>query len=321
MRAVALEAGRYRQTEIPVPVPAAGQVLIAVRYAGVNRIDLLQTQGRYPLPDGNPSIPGLEIAGDIIAAGPDVAGFAPGDRVCALVTQGGFAEYALAEAGLTLPVPDRLGYDVMACLPEACFTAWISLVWQARLMPGETILIHGGAGGVGLVAVQIARLLGARVAATAGSPEKCRAAEQAGAECVIAYKESDFALRVKDWTGGKGVDVILDCVGGDYVQRNLDALATGGRLAMIAFQNGAKLSLNLGPLLLKRLQISGSTLRTRPLAEKEKLALELRERIWPELANGAIRPVIDRVYALQDAEKALIRMQEGLNIGKILLKL
>jgi len=313
--------GNYACADVPATLPAAGEVLVRVAYAGVNRADLLQKQGRYPAPGGAQAIPGMEIAGEVAQCGEGVSVCKVGDKVCAIVSEGAFAETVAVDAAHLLPVPPGVSLEQAAALPEACFTVWISLVWQAHLAPGETVLIHGGASGIGTIAIQMARHLGARVFATAGSPEKCAVCETLGAERAIAYREEDFVAVVRDATGGKGVDVILDMVGGDYFQRNLECLAHGGRLAIIAFLKGARAEANLAPILLKHLRISGSTLRTRPAHEKAKLAAELRQNVWGAVAEGRIKPVIDQVFPLKDAEKALERMDQGLNIGKILLKL
>jgi putative PIG3 family NAD(P)H quinone oxidoreductase len=311
----------YRLSQSAPPVPLAGEVLIKTAYAGINRADLLQKQGKYPLPEKAPFIPGLELSGIVTACGEGVSQFSPGDKVCALVKEGAFAEYTAVDARHVLPVPGDMSLEQAAALPEACFTVLISLVWQARLTSGESVLIHGGTSGIGSMAIQIAKLLGARVFSTSGSREKCAVCEGLGVERAIAYREEDFVARVKELTDGKGVDVILDMVGGDYFPRNLEALARGGRLAMIAFLRGAKMQVNLGPLLLKHLSVMGSTLRSRPAPEKARLALELQEIVWPALAKGLLKPVIDHVFPLEEAEKALNRMDQGLNIGKILLKI
>jgi len=325
MQAIILEnpgrSGRYRLSACPAPTPAEGQVLIRTAYAGVNRADLLQKQGRYPLPEHMPSVPGMEVSGEVVGCGNNVAEFKQGDKVCALVSEGAFAGNVVVNAQHVLPVPAGVTLEHAAALPEACFTVWISLVWQARLAAGETVLVHGGASGIGTIAIQIAKLLGARVFATAGSAEKCSHCKHIGAERAIAYREEDFVAVTKELTQGKGVDVILDMVGGDYFGRNLECLAHAGRLAIIAFLQGAKIEANLAPVLLKHLQITGSTLRSRPAHEKARLAAELKETVWKAVACGTIKPVIDSVFSLVEAEKALSRMDQGLNIGKILLKL
>jgi putative PIG3 family NAD(P)H quinone oxidoreductase len=313
--------GRYHISECPVPVPASGQVLIKVAYAGVNRADLLQKQGKYPPPTGGLLIPGMELSGEIIGLGEGAGRYMVGDKVCALVSEGAFANIITVDEGHVLPVPLGVSLEQAAALPEACFTIWISLMWQAHLKPGQSVLIHGGTSGIGSIGIQIAASLGARVFATAGSQEKCALSQKLGAELAVNYKETDFVAAIKAVTEGKGVDVILDMVGGDYFERNLQALAHGGRLAIIAFQKGAKVDANLAPILLKHLQITGSTLRSRPAEQKAKLAREVEAGVWPGVANGTIKSVIDRIFPLKEAEKALQHMDQGLNIGKILIKM
>jgi putative PIG3 family NAD(P)H quinone oxidoreductase len=316
MQAIVLENGAYYLRERERPAPPEGSVLIKVAYAGVNRADLFQKQGKYPLPEQG--IPGMEVSGEIAALGKGVKDFKKGDRVCALMSEGAYSEYAVVPTSLIFPVPKSMTLEQAAALPEACFTAWISLVWQGNLKANETVLIHGGASGIGIIALQIARALGARVFATAGSAEKCAACVKTGAEKAINYKEEDFVQAIKAHTH-KGVDVIMDMVGGDYFERNLEALKHGGRMSIIAFLKGSKVAANISPLLLKHLTVMGSTLRSRPLHEKEQVARELRERIWPKIEKSEIVPVIDNIFPLREAEKALARMQEGLNIGKIVL--
>lgn len=325
MHAITLEnpgaEGRYSVNDLSIPSAAEGEAVIKVAYAGVNRADLLQKQGRYPLPEHTPPVPGMEVSGEIKECGKGVTRFRPGDKVCALLSEGAFAEYAAVNASHVLPVPPGVTLEQAAALPEACFTVWISLVWQAQLEQGEWALIHGGASGIGTIAIQIAKLLGARVCATVRDEQRAALCRRLGADEVVLYPHQDFVGVVKERTQGRGVDVILDMVGGDYFQRNLDALAQEGRLAVIAFLKGAKAEVNLAPVLLKHLKVMGSTLRPRPAHEKARLAEELQDRVWGALAQGAIKPVIDRVFPLQEAEKALGRMDQGLNIGKILLKM
>ncbi len=322
MRAIALENGQYYFREYGRPQISADNVLIKVACAGVNRADLFQKQGRYPLPEGNPPVPGLEVSGEIAAIGDDVQGLKPGDRVCALMSEGAYAEYAAVPASLVLPVPESLTLEQAAALPEACFTMWISLVWQGKLKEGETVLIHGGASGIGTIAIQMARVLGAkRVFATAGSPEKCDACREAGAEAAINYNEKDYVEAIQKLTDGRGVDVILDMVVGDYFGRNLECLAHGGRMSIIAFLKGPKITANISPILLKHLSVMGSTLRSRPLPEKAKLASELRSLLWEHVGAGRIKPFIYKVFPLEEAEKALASMEQGLNIGKIIIKM
>ncbi len=321
MQAITLEQGQYVLKDIAPPAPKVEDVLIKVAYAGVNRADLLQRLGKYPLPERTPAIPGLEVSGQITACGNLVRDFKVGDKVCALLPEGGFGEYATAHISTVLPVPERVSLENAAALPEACFTSWISLAWQARLRRGEVVVIHGGASGIGTIAIQMARMLGARIFATAGTQEKCDVCQKLGAERAILHTKEDFVSLVKNATDDKGADVVLDMVGGDYVARNMECLTRGGRLCTIAFLRGSKITLNLSPILLKNLSIMGSTLRTRPLHEKARITAELRERVWPTVALGTLKPVIDRVFPLAEATKALQRMEEGLNIGKILLKM
>ena len=319
MRAIVLSGGQYAVSGAPEPSAQPGEALIQVAYAGLNRADLLQKQGRYPSPEKHPAIPGMEVSGTVLKA--DAPGrFHVGDRVCALLTEGAFAGVVAAPAAHILPLPDCVSLEEGAALAEACFTVWISFVWQAKLKPGETILIHGGASGIGTIGIQVAQILGANVLATAGSAEKCAVVERLGATA-IPYRECDFVATCRQATAGRGVDVILDMVGGDYFGRNLDALAHGGRMAVIALQKGAKVETSLGPILLKHLQITGSTLRSRPAREKARIAQELSAEVWTALAAGRLKPVIDRIFPLEQAMEALTRMDQGLNIGKILLKL
>jgi putative PIG3 family NAD(P)H quinone oxidoreductase len=304
----------------PVPAPGHGEVLIKVAAAGVNRPDIIQRQGLYPPPPGASDLPGLEIAGTIVAMGPGVTGFAIGDRACALVAGGGYAEYCLADAPLVMPVPTGMDQVQAAALPETFFTVWTNVFDRAGLQAGETILIHGGTSGIGTTAIQLARIFGARVFATAGSAEKCKACETLGAERAINYRDEDFVSVCQKLTEGRGLDVILDMVGGPYVARNIKALAMEGRLVNIAFLQGSKVEVNLMPLMLKRLTLTGSTLRPRSLEEKSAIASSLREKVWPLLDAGRIAPVIDSTFPLQDAAKAHTRMEEGTHIGKIVLK-
>jgi putative PIG3 family NAD(P)H quinone oxidoreductase len=305
-------------TERPIPKPGPGEVLIEVTAAGVNRGDILQRKGLYPAPPGASDIPGLEVAGRIVAVGSGVSEPTPGAVVCALVTGGGYAEYCLAPARLCLPVPSNLTLIQAAGLPEALFTVWANVFELGRLRSGETLLVQGGTSGIGITAIQLARMIGARVLATAGSPEKCGACEKLGAEA-IPYREVDFAERVKSLTQGDGVNMILDIIGGPYLSRHLAILAPQGRLVLIAVQGGAKTEINLAPLLLKRLTIMGSTLRSRPLEEKSRLARAIRSRIWPRIESGEFRPVIDSTFPLSEAWRAHAHMQSCRHIGKLIL--
>ncbi len=304
----------------PVPTPGHGEVLVQVAAAGVNRPDIVQRLGLYPPPPGASDIPGLEVAGIIVDVGAGVTRWKNGDQVTALVAGGGYAEYCLADAALALPVPTGLSLEQAAALPETLFTVWTNVFDRARLAPGETILIHGGTSGIGTAAIQMASCFGARVLATAGSAEKCTACTGLGAYRAINYRAEDFVAAALEATDGRGVDVILDMVGGDYVERNIKALATEGRLVNIAFLQGPKVELNLMPLMLKRLAMTGSTLRPRSLEQKTAIAEALEERVWPLINAGRIAPVIDSTFPLKDAAKAHKRMESGAHIGKIVLK-
>jgi putative PIG3 family NAD(P)H quinone oxidoreductase len=307
-------------TRRPVPQPAPGEVLIQVAAAGVNRPDCLQRQGSYPPPPGASDLPGLEVAGTIVALGEGVADWKIDDEVCALLTGGGYAEYCAAPTAQCLPIPAGLTVQQAAALPETFFTVWSNVFDRARLQPGESLLVHGGASGIGTTAIQLAKALGSRVFATVGGSEKVQPCLDLGAERVINYREEDFVQVIKEVTNNKGVDVILDMVGGDYVQRNLSALAVEGRLVFIAFLRGAKVELNLAPVMMKRLTITGSTLRARPVAHKAPIAQALRETVWPLLASGAIRPLIDRVFPLTEAAAAHALMESNRHVGKLLLQ-
>jgi NADPH:quinone reductase len=311
---------KLRPTQRPVPQPASGEVLIQVAAAGVNRPDCLQRQGSYPPPPGASDIPGLEVAGTLVALGAGVDEWRIGDPVCALLTGGGYAEYCVAPAPQCLPIPAGLSMPQAAALPETFFTVWSNVFDRARLQPGEILLVHGGASGIGTTAIQLARALGSRVFATVGGNEKIQPCLDLGAERVIDYREEDFVQVIKDATSNRGVDVILDMVGGDYVQRNLSALAVEGRLVFIAFLRGAKVELNLAPVMMKRLTITGSTLRARPVADKAPVAQALRETVWPLLENGAIQPLIDRVFPLTEAAAAHTLMESNRHVGKLLLR-
>ncbi|MGB8273851.1 MAG: NAD(P)H-quinone oxidoreductase [Alphaproteobacteria bacterium] len=299
--------------------PGEGEVLIQVAAAGVNRPDVLQRQGVYPPPKGVTDIPGLEVAGTVVAVGPGVAKPRVGDGVCALVAGGGYATFCLAPAGQCLPVPAGLDMVEAASLPETFFTVWSNVMIRAALGPGEVLLVHGGGGGIGTAAIQIGRVMGARVFVTAGSAEKCRACRVLGAEQAINYREQDFVAAVKEQTGGKGADVILDMVGGDYIQRNIDLLAPDGRLVFIAFLKGVKAEVNFLPIMLKRLVVTGSTLRPRPVAEKAAIAEALHRHIWPQLETGRISPVVHATFPLDKAAEAHRLMESGAHTGKIVL--
>jgi len=309
-----------RLGERPVPAPAEGEVLVKVAAAGVNRPDVEQRKGTYPPPPGASDIPGLEIAGTVAALGPGATGLRVGDEVSALVSGGGYAEYCTAPVPQCLPVPKGLGMVEAAALPETFFTVWQNVFDRARLKAGETILIHGGSSGIGTTAIQMAKAMGARVLATAGSAEKCAACRKLGADRAVNYNTEDFVEAVAAETKKKGADVILDMVGGKYFERNVAALAIEGRLAVIALLGGRDAKLDLGLLLRKRLTVVGSVLRARPVAEKGAIAEALRRQIWPLIEQGKIKPVIDSTFPLADAAKAHARMETSAHVGKIVLK-
>lgn len=308
-----------RMVERPHPSPAAGEVLIKVAAAGVNRPDIMQREGRYPPPPGASDIPGLEIAGTVIAVGKGVDVGMVGAEVCALVTGGGYAELCTAAAALCLPWPD--GYDAAraAALPETFFTVWTNVFQRANLRRGETLLVHGGASGIGTTAIQLARAFGATVFTTAGSDAKCEACTGLGAARAINYKSEDFAAAVHDATGGDGVNVILDMVGGDYLQRNINCLAAGGRLVQIALQRGAKGELDLSAVMLGRLTITGATLRARSVTEKTAIADALRAHVWPLLNDKTVAPVMHKTFPLPEAAAAHAELDSGVHIGKVVL--
>lgn len=301
----------------PVPEPEHGEVLVKVASAGVNRPDVMQRQGVYPPPPGASDVPGLEIAGTVAKVGAGVAEWREGDEVCALVTGGGYAEYCPAPAAQVLPVPEGVGLEHAGGLPETFFTVWTNVFDRAGLRAGERLLVHGGSSGIGTTAIQMASQLGARVFATAGSKEKCDACLALGAERAVNYREEDFVEALKEPTGG--MDVILDMVAGDYVQKNVSLLRPEGRLVHIAFLGGHKVELNLMPTMLKRLSVLGSTLRPQSIEAKADIARALKERIWPLIGNGRIKPVVDSTFPLADAVKAHERIDGGAHIGKIIL--
>lgn len=306
--------------ERPVPQLKPGEVLIRVHAAGVNRPDVFQRLGQYPVPPGASDLPGLEVAGEIVDGDLGDSGFQKGDLVCALVQGGGYAEYCAAPLAQCLPVPQGLSPLEAAALPETFFTVWSNVFQRGALGAGETLLVQGGSSGIGTTAIQLAKALGHRVFATAGSADKCRACEDLGAERAINYKTEDFAPIVKELTGGKGVDVVLDMVGGDYVAREVSCLADDGRIVIIALLGGAKAAVDLGQVLRRRLTITGSTLRPRPVAFKAQIARELRERVWPLLAAGQIKPVIYQTFPLEEAAAAHALMESSAHVGKIMLR-
>jgi NADPH2:quinone reductase len=306
--------------ERPMPEAGPGQVLIKVHAAGINRPDVLQRTGNYPVPKGASDLPGLEIAGEIVSGDLEHSGYAIGDKVCALVQGGGYAQYCIADVKLCLPVPKGMSYLEAASLPETFFTVWSNVYDRGRLQEGETFMVQGGSSGIGVTAIQLAKALGHTVFATAGSDDKCRACEALGADRAINYKTEDFVEVIKEATGGKGVDVILDMVAGDYVPREIACLADDGRLVFIALLGGAKATVPLGQILMRRLTLTGSTLRPRPVPFKAAIAAKLREHVWPLLEAGKIKPVIFQSFPLADAAKAHALMESSSHVGKIVLE-
>ena len=309
-----------RLTRRTTPVPGPGEALIQVAAAGVNRLDVMQRQGRYPAPPGASDIPGVEIAGMVVSVGVDVTSLRVGDRVCALVAGGGYAEYCVAPAAQCLPTPGRLDFLQSAGIPETFFTVWTNVFELGRLAAGESLLLHGGSSGIGTTAIQLAHARGARVFATAGSAEKCKACEQLGAERAINYRTEDFVQVVRDLTSGGGVNVILDMVGGDYFARNIDVLAVEGRLVQIAFLRGAKVEIDLLAITQRRLTITGSTLRSRNVAEKGAIARAVHKEVWPLIESGQVTPVIHATFPLAQTAEAHRLMESGSHIGKIILQ-
>ena len=308
-------------SEIGKPTPGPGEVLIKAVAAGINRADLVQAMGGYPPPPGAPSTLGLEVSGEIVALGESVSGWKVGDKVCALLGGGGYAEYAAVSQKSVLPLPKGVGLIDAAALPEVHFTVWTNLIDTARLKSGETVLIHGGSSGIGTAAIQLCAARGHKVFATAGSAEKCSAIAKLGAARAINYRKEDFVDVVKSETGGKGVDVILDMVGGDYIQRNMSAAALWGRIVNIAYQSGMQATVNFAPLLMKRLSLLASTLRARTNDEKGVIRDALLREVWPLIEAGKIKPVIDTTFPLSEAQAAHARMTRSEHIGKILLTL
>ncbi|MFZ5792288.1 MAG: NAD(P)H-quinone oxidoreductase [Pseudomonadota bacterium] len=324
MTAIAIRAPGGPEALVPqrrsLPKPAAGELLVKVAAAGVNRPDVLQRQGSYAPPPGTTDIPGLEIAGEVVASGGGPVGpWKIGDKLCALVAGGGYAEYCVAPAPQCLPIPRGLDLVQAAAIPETFFTVWTNLFERARLAPGEVLLVHGGTSGIGTTAIQLAAALGSRVIATAGSPDKCAACRSLGAERAIDYRTEDFVAAVKEATDGKGADVILDMVGGDYFARNLKCLAVEGRIVQIAFLKGNKVELDLGALMVKRQTVTGSTLRPRSVAEKGAIAKALKDRVWPLIEAGRVQPIIYKTFPLAEASAAHRLMETSTHIGKIVL--
>jgi NADPH2:quinone reductase len=305
--------------ERPMPVLGPAEVLVKVAAAGVNRPDVMQRQGLYPPPKGASDIPGLEIAGEIVALESDVKRWRVGDKVTALVAGGGYAEYCTVHEANALPAPDRLSMTDAAAIPETFFTVWHNVFERGALKAGETLLVHGGSSGIGTTAIQLAKAFGARVITTAGSLEKCEACRKLGADVAVNYRTEDFVQITKDATGGKGAELILDMVGGDYIGRNLKLLATEGRLAFIAFLQGSTAEVDFMRVMLKRQTLTGSTLRARPDSQKAAIAAALREKVWPLIEQGKVKPVIHQVFALADAPAAHRLMESSLHIGKIML--
>ncbi len=308
-----------RPTRRPVHPPGHGEILLRVAAAGVNRPDLLQREGRYPPPPGVSDIPGLEVAGTVAAVGDGVSRWSVGDEACALVAGGGYAEFCLAPAPQVLPLPRGLTPLQAAALPETVFTVWTNVFERGRLERGETLLVHGGASGIGTTAIQLARARGARVLATAGTAEKCAACERLGAVRAVNYREEDFVSVVKQVTDGRGVDVILDMVGGSYMSRNLESLARDGRLVLIAFLGGATAEVDFRPLLQRWLTITGSTLRSRSIEEKGRIARVIETEVWPLFESGDMAPVIHATVPLAEAAEAHRRLESGEHVGKIVL--
>lgn len=303
----------------PVPAPGPGQLLVKVTAAGVNRPDVLQRKGLYPAPKGHSPLPGLEIAGAVAACGDGTQRFKPGDRVMALVNGGGYAEYCLADEAVAMAVPATLPLDAAACIPETFMTVWHNVFERGALKAGEWLLVHGGTSGIGVTAIQLAKAKGAHIVATAGSKEKCDACLSLGADRAVNYKSEDFGEVVKDATAGRGVDVILDMVGGDYVARNIACCADDARIVNIAFQSGSAVTVDLMRVMLKRLTLTGSTLRIRPADVKARIARSVETEAVPLIASGAITVPIDSRFTLADAAKAHARMEQGHHIGKIVL--
>jgi len=306
--------------ERPLPVPGHGEVLVKVAAAGINRPDVFQRKGLYPPPPGASDILGLEVSGEVVALGDAVSGLKLGDKVCGLLAGGGYAEYAVIPELQCLPVPGELSMLEAAALPETYFTVWTNVFDRGGLKAGETILIHGGSSGIGTTAIQLAAAMGATVYATAGTDEKCRACEALGATLAVNYKEQDFVEVFQEATDGRGVDLILDMVAGSYLERDVTLAAVDGRIVIIAFLGGTRADMDWRPVMVKRLTITGSTLRPRSVEEKGEIAASLREQVWPLLESGRIRPVISKVFPLEQAAKAHALMESSKHIGKIMLE-
>jgi putative PIG3 family NAD(P)H quinone oxidoreductase len=308
-----------RVEQVPDPVPAAGEVVIRVAAAGVNRSDLAQREGAYPPPPGASPYPGLEVSGQIAAVGTGVTGWHVGDAVCALLAGGGYAELVAVPAGQVLPIPDGIGVVEAAALPEVTCTVWANVFMRAGLAAGETLLLHGGSSGIGTMAIQLGHAAGATVACTAGSAAKLERCRELGADLAISYHDEDFVAALETFTGGHGADVILDIIGAPYLARNVEALATGGRLVVIGMQGGRAAELDLGQLVRKRASVAGSTLRARPPQEKAEVVAAVRDHVWPQIAAGRVGPVIDQILPLDEAAAAHRLVDAGGHVGKILL--
>lgn len=319
MKVIEVQSGQLVLTERETPKPQTGQVLIKVAAAGINRPDVIQRQGIYPPPPGASDIPGLEIAGTVVALGNNTGYPAIGDKVCALVTGGGYAEYCLATAGLCLPIPENVSFIEAAGIPETFFTVWSNVFERGHLKTGESLLVHGGSSGIGTTAIQLAKAFGNTIIVTAGSSEKCRFCLDLGADAAINYHEQDFVTEIAEITGNEGVNLILDMIGGDYLPRNLQCLAAEGRLVQIAVQQNPKATINLWSLMSKRLTVTGSTLRSRNDAFKTELAQNLLKYVWPLLESGRIKPVIHSTFSLKDSGLAHDLMESNQHFGKIIL--
>ena len=310
-----------KTTSRSVPTPAPSEVLIRVEVAGINRPDCIQRQGNYAPPPGTTDIPGLEVSGEIVAVGVDIKNWSVGDKVAALVAGGGYAEYVAAPFQQCLPIPNGLSMIEAAALPEAFFTVWTNVFERGALKKGETLMIHGGSSGIGTTAIQIASQMGARVIITAGSADKCQACADLGAERTVNYREEDFVEAAREFGDGKGVDVILDMVGGDYIAKNIKSLAPDGRLVQIAFLQGSKVDINFMSVMLKRLTFTGSTLRPQSIERKGEIAAALIENVWPLISSGKIKPVIYKTFALNQGAEGHALMESSQHIGKIMLKI
>ena len=310
-----------KTTTRPVPTPEPSEVLIRVEVAGINRPDCVQRQGNYAPPSGTTDIPGLEVSGEIVAVGVEIKNWSVGDKVAALLAGGGYAEYAVAPFQQCLPIPDGLSMIEAAALPETFFTVWTNVFERGALKKGETLMIHGGSSGIGTTAIQIASQMGAHVITTTGSADKCQACADLGAERTVNYREEDFVEAAREFGGGKGVDVILDMVGGDYIAKNIKSLAPDGRLVQIAFLQGSKADINFMSVMLKRLTLTGSTLRPQSIERKGEIAAALIENVWPLISSGKIKPVIYKTFALNQVAEGHALMESSQHIGKIMLKI